>query len=898
MHSLDCGAPTRQSLIDETDGGEEIFLMTTVRKQRVGIAWCSTISLVIRFCEIGDSAPFSQTERTLRAIEPNLILTPANAIDEFRAMLTRVASQAVRDMHRSEVQQIEAFPAERLAAVSGGLGDCLELADGGGPLVLLAADDVAPQRIEETIRWWQNPVDALARHQLSVDVSGSSSPDRRAPLDDQGPVGQTCLGALLSFLAMRCDVDIHTVRAEPFYMEQLAISPMSLLRELRVLPAKVSAPRSGARVHQHGLTLYQIISSFGASAPGQRKIREILTQPICDPARIRERLEVVQALTGALASIDMILFRKLLKAVHHPQNLWRRLVSGAATAEDWAALHGCNVAVAGLFNGFSDLVQIVLPVWRERSAFLQENAQELTPVLDPEWYTSVATRIGACIDMSGSKSGWNPAVKTGFDENLDNMRLALESLDSFLESVAQSEKSRYFGSSATERSICVQFHPRLGYVMKISRSDAAQMESDASLEHALDTDTDAYVKNDRTRQLDEELGDLPGAINDLEKSIIRDLEAAVIPTIPVLSRTCDLLAEIDCWLSFALSAMRYEWTCPQVLGAESACHIDVIDARHPIQELTVDSFVPNSLSVRRGDVCVVTGPNASGKSVLLRQVALIVHMAQVGSYVPARSARIGVTDRIFARVKSFDSTGRETSTFMNDCIQMAQTLRYATSRSLAIVDEFGKGTSDEDGRALAAAVLSELATNVTGQMTVLFATHFHEVTGTLYAQAHANSRLRFFKLEVLVQENRQTGDAPDQNDDVVLTALYKLSEGAPCLDSYALACARANGMPDAILSRARKIRRFLQARALPPEASLESAATLQLPIRDACPVRRYVRLQHIVRQVGIVASTAAAGSPNQAHATSPRVLHAVQQLLQDVSTGRIWACSESRPGNV
>lgn len=858
--------------------------MTIARQQRVGIAWCTAGSWAIRYCEIADSVPFLGLERTLKAIEPGLILTASNASDELKAMLLRVGAPAAAGTPPSEAHEFDAFPSEKLLLTGCRGSGSPEFMTGPNPLVFVRAEELTPERVNATIRVWRNIERPGACRGLTVDSRLPAVRANTEPLDEQGPVARTCVAALLSFLTTRCGLELQDIRAEPFHPDHLGIAPMSLLQELRVLPQRRPETKGHVSDHSNILTLLHMIGGFATSTAGQRKTREVLVQPLCDPERINRRLDVIQAFMDALNGLDLATIKRLLRTIHDPQRHWRRLVAGAATTEDWRALRTSTLAMAELFGGFPALIQQALLTWNAPTPYSHEVNDETALVLEPDWYASTAARIEACIDLDTSTASWQPSVKNGFDESLDSMRLALASLDAFLDSVAVSEKTQFFQSSTTEHSLRVLFYPRMGYVIQIPRTDAAQLELDGSIEQVLETNTDVFLKNDRMRQLDEELGDLPGAIADLEKHIIRGLEAATIPTMPALCRACDLIAELDCWLAFAQAALRFGWARPEIHDRASDIHIDIVNGRHPIVELTIESFVPNTITLKRGDVCVVTGPNASGKSVFLRQIAIVAHMAQVGSFVPAQEARIGVTDRIFTRVKSFDSTGNERSTFMNDCVQMAQLLRYSTPVSLAIIDEFGKGTSDEDGRALAAATLHELSTSVSRHTTVLFATHFHEVTKALCAQLPTNSRIRFFSLKVLIHEADLGNEAPSQAYGVRLTPLYKLAEGSLCQDSYAIACARSNGMPQCILSRAFEIRRFLHARHEAEEAASESVPILCIPTGETWLGRRRERLSKIVHKLAEVAS---ALNESKNSSKDPRILDEVQHLLQMVGCGSI-----------
>lgn len=283
--------------------------------------------------------------------------------------------------------------------------------------------------------------------------------------------------------------------------------------------------------------------------------------------------------------------------------------------------------------------------------------------------------------------------------------------------------------------------------------------------------------------------------------MIHHLATAVLEHEEDLVLASDACGDFDAMLALALGAEKYNWTAPQMTRCNM---IRIEDGRHPLMELVVPCFVPNdcdlggngdtpgSAESARASVFVLTGPNHSGKSVFLKQVATIVYLAHVGSYVPAGRAVIGLTDKILTRILTRESMCRSQSAFAIDLRQMAQAMRFSTRASLVLVDEFGKGTNPDDGAGLFAAMLHHFLSLGSQAPRLLVATHFHEVFGGHYLNKHANLVLNHMDV-------RTDWEALRTEDQV--TYLFKLVEGLSS-SSFGGRCAALNGVPSAIVGRA------------------------------------------------------------------------------------------------
>lgn len=315
-----------------------------------------------------------------------------------------------------------------------------------------------------------------------------------------------------------------------------------------------------------------------------------------------------------------------------------------------------------------------------------------------------------------------------------------------------------------------------------------------------------------------------------EIEILHELASRVLGYQEALVRASDVCGDLDSIMALGIGAKRYGWVAPRMTDASNIIHIQ--SGRHPLQELAVPQYIPNNCYLRgcsgdlkqrdrqtegiddRSDqgtnVLVLTGPNQSGKSIYLRQVALIVYLAHIGSFVPAQSATIGLTDRILTRMTTQESVCRSESAFSIDLRQMAFAIGSVTRRSLVLVDEFGKGTQAEDGIALMAALIDNLASRRSEAPRVLAATHHHELFEPGVLKMGSNTALAHMDARIDV-ENEGSGDE--------LVFLYALVPGKAST-SFGVRCAAINGVDTDVVQRAEEITALLAS-----QKDLQSACT-------------------------------------------------------------------------
>jgi DNA mismatch repair protein MutS len=370
-------------------------------------------------------------------------------------------------------------------------------------------------------------------------------------------------------------------------------------------------------------------------------------------------------------------------------------------------------------------------------------------------------------------------IRSGVDRDLDALREGVRGSKDWMAQREAAERQR-----TGIRSLKVGFNEVMGYYIEVAKSHMHLVPSDYVRKGTL-AGAERYI----TAEMKEHEARILSAqerINAREYDVFCALRDSVRAGIEPLQACARALAELDVYAALAEAAVRYAYVRPKVTEDRE---IRITAGRHPVVEraLGAERFVPNDATLGSAgrEILILTGPNFGGKSTYIRQTALLVVLAQLGSFVPARDAHIGLVDRIFTRVGATDDLAAGRSTFLSEMIEVARVLTQATDRSLVILDEVGRGTSTYDGMSLAWAVVEDLHDRVRAR--TLFATHYHELT-ELAAQLD-----RVTNVQVLVRED---------GHDIVF--LHRVAEGA-ATSSYGIHVARLAGVPDAVIRRAREV---------------------------------------------------------------------------------------------
>ncbi len=505
---------------------------------------------------------------------------------------------------------------------------------------------------------------------------------------------------------------------------------------------------------------------------GGRLLRRWLSQPLLDITALRQRQEVIAELLA-----DPLVRARLseqLKKIGDVERLINRVRQRIALPRDLVAL-ASSLRAAGeirarLGESGESLALDRLPALLALLDRLADNAD------------IIALIERAIVPEPPATAAEGGVIREGFHEELDQLRTASQDGQRWMERLEQRERARTGISS-----LKVGYNKNTGYFIEVSNTHRHRVPADYMRRQTL-TNSERFVTPD-LKEYEAMILNARERINKLESELFAQIRAdiAVQAAERILS-TAHALAELDVYLSLAEVAARNNYCRPDLNTSE---RIHIVAGRHPVVEQAQPDvpFVPNDVQLSREDaqILIITGPNMAGKSTYLRQVALITLMAQIGSYVPAEAASIGIVDRIFTRIGAQDDLATGQSTFMVEMVETANILHHATPRSLVILDEIGRGTSTYDGLAIARAIVEYLHNNKRCGARTLFATHYHE----LVEVARVLPRIRCFNVAVSEEEGE-------------IVFLRKIVPGGADR-SYGVHVAQLAGIPRPVIHRAQEI---------------------------------------------------------------------------------------------
>ncbi len=497
---------------------------------------------------------------------------------------------------------------------------------------------------------------------------------------------------------------------------------------------------------------------------GARLLRRWVGQPLLDLERLQRRQDGVQFFyddafrrndaTSALADISDI------------ERILSRIQTQTAPPRDLLALHRSLAATRKLAQV---LTAPDVPAVSSLSS-------ELRPM--PEVEALIEQAIAP--EPSG-QIGEGNVIREGFSPELDRIRTLARDARSFIASMETRERER-----TGIRNLRVGYNQVFGYYIEITRSNLTAVPDDYQRRQTL-TNGERYITPE-LKEYESQVLDARERLDDLERTLYRQVCRQIADNGPAISRLANAIARTDVFVSLASIAVRHGYVRPTLSDGHA---IRITDGRHPVVERVLDTgaFVPNDAALDSDDaqIMVITGPNMAGKSTYIRQIALIVLMAQLGSSVPAASAEIGLVDRIFTRVGLQDDLATGQSTFMVEMVETAAILNQATHRSLVILDEIGRGTSTYDGLSIAHAVVEHLHNNPRLGCKTLFATHYHELTDL----AATLPGVRNYRVAV-------------SEDDGQVAFLRRIVPGGADR-SYGVHVANLAGMPKAVVNRAQEL---------------------------------------------------------------------------------------------
>ena len=511
------------------------------------------------------------------------------------------------------------------------------------------------------------------------------------------PLAVRALGGLMAYLRVTQFTGLERLLEAKSYLPQEYMRlDVAARRNLELTETMRSREKRG--------TLFWVLDKTKTSM-GRRLLRSSIEQPLLSVNAINRRLNAVTELTR-----NSILISELaaaLDGVYDLERLMTRVVYGNPPVKDMIALGATTARLPAIKELLGEV----------QCALLREIEQNIDPLED------VARLIGSAIDPDSDiplKEGG--VIREGYDKQLDEARHLSKDIRGILAEIEEREKD-----ATGIRTLRIGYNRVFGYYIEVSNSFKDQVPAHYIRKQTL-TNAERYI-TEEIKELEERVLHAQQEAIDRASELYEQVRATVAAELPRIQQTAAAVAGLDMLCSLATVALNNNYCCPTV---DLSDEIEISEGRHPVVEQLLDGapFVPNDtkLNNRENQIAVLTGPNMAGKSTYMRQVALIVLMAQVGSFVPAASARIGIVDGIYTRVGASDDLTTGQSTFMVEMSEVANILKEATEKSLLILDEIGRGTSTYDGMSIARAVIEYIADRKKLGAKTLFATHYHELT--------------------------------------------------------------------------------------------------------------------------------------------------------------------------
>lgn len=569
------------------------------------------------------------------------------------------------------------------------------------------------------------------------------------------PLAISAAGAALHYMEQTQKTNlVHINRLKPYSTKKFMLLDSAAQRNLELTSAMHADSRA---------TLLNVLN-FTQTPMGRRLIMQWIQQPLLDIAEINKRLDAVEELQKSQFSRSQL--RDTLKGIGDIERLLSRISLGIANARDICALNQSLKIIPELKRLLGGMKGEMLVLIRDGLEDLKNLVRLIDDALRPD--APISIHEGGMI-------------RNGFNEELDKL---LEITRGGRQWMASLQKEEIQRTGIT--SLKVKYNQVFGYYIEITKANLHLVPSDYIRRQTL-VNAERFITPALKEQEEKILGAEEKVI-EMEHQLFLEICREVLNSILPIQVNAAKIAMADVFNSLAEAAVRGSYTRPKL---NDSLNIKIRDGRHPVLEniLPKGKFIPNDIILDCGEnqVLIITGPNMAGKSTYIRQAALIVLMAQIGSFVPAKEAEIGLVDKIFTRLGAADDISAGLSTFMMEMSETANILNNITARSLVILDEIGRGTSTFDGLSIAWAAAEYLHKEKSGKPKTLFATHYHELA----------------ELELTLKGVKNYNAAvKEQNDEVVF--LYKLVKGFAD-HSYGIHVGRLAGLPKEVIDRAREI---------------------------------------------------------------------------------------------
>lgn len=570
------------------------------------------------------------------------------------------------------------------------------------------------------------------------------------------PSGLIAAGALMQYLTDTQKTSLsHFTHLYPYLTSKYMLLDSATRRNLELTETLREKQKRGSLLW---------VLDKAKTAMGARTLRQYIEQPLIDKEAIEERLDGVEALCNQAMSRDEI--REYLNPIYDMERLLGKVSYKTANPRDLIAFCSSLKMLPSIKVILQDFPEKIL-------ASIQDEMDDLSDI------ASLIERAIMEEPPLAIKEGG--IIRDGFDEHIDRLRMAKNEGKNWLAKLEEEDRER-----TGIKNLKVKYNKVFGYYFEVTNSFKDMVPEDYVRKQTL-TNAERYT-NPKLKELEDTILNAEDKLYALEYELFCQVRDAIAGEIDRIQKTAKAVAKLDVLCSLSIVAERNHYVRPKM---NEKGIIDIKAGRHPVVEqmLSNDMFISNDTYLDNNKFCVsvITGPNMAGKSTYMRQVALIVLMAQIGSFVPAQSANIGMTDRIFTRVGASDDLASGQSTFMVEMSEVANILRNATPNSLLILDEIGRGTSTFDGLSIAWAVIEHISNKKLLGAKTLFATHYHELTELEGKMSNVNNYC------IAVKE---------KGDDIVF--LRKIVKGGAD-KSYGIQVAKLAGVPDMVIDRAKEI---------------------------------------------------------------------------------------------
>ena len=570
------------------------------------------------------------------------------------------------------------------------------------------------------------------------------------------PVGMLAAGALLQYLYETQKTELaHFTHIYPYLTNKYMLLDSATRRNLELTETLRDKQKRGS--------LLWVLDKT-KTAMGGRLLRSMIEQPLIDKDEMERRLDAIEELNRDSVSRDEL--REYLNPIYDLERLLSKVTYKTATPRDFIA--------------FRNSLEMLPAIKKVLKSFSKQELSGIEEDIDglEDIYELIRSSIEEDPPITIREGGM---IKDGFDETIDMLRNAKRDGKQWLARLEEQDRER-----TGIKNLRIKYNKVFGYYFEVTNSYQHLVPEDYIRKQTL-ANAERYT-TPRLKELEDTILNAEDKLTALEYDLFCKIRESIALELERIQRTAKAIARLDVYTALSLISERNHYVRPKL---NEKGIIDIKDGRHPVVEqmITNDLFIANDTYLDNGGHCisVITGPNMAGKSTYMRQTALIVLMAQIGCFVPARTANIGIVDRIFTRVGASDDLASGQSTFMVEMNEVANILRNATADSLLILDEIGRGTSTFDGLSIAWAVIEHISNRKLLGAKTLFATHYHELTELEGKMNNVNNYC------IAVKE---------VGDDIVF--LRKIIKGGADR-SYGIQVAKLAGVPDMVIDRAREI---------------------------------------------------------------------------------------------